>query len=217
MKRFVAFAVVLIATSLAYADAGDKVAQKQAEVEWAKGVATDFLKAMKRKDDRQARQLLTPELRDWYDKGGIELPEGKLGKLDRSREDWNWEFVKDKVAPDKDEVMLEGILSGLFRDEVEALFTVRVVKVKESGRWRIDYFLFGEPLRRRGQLPQVPGLLKLALHELEPLRGGRRLPVLALGAPVAALEGGLGGPAVALRLRGRTGLWGLVGQGGPPL
>jgi hypothetical protein len=48
------------------------------------------------------------------------------------------------VAPDKDEVMLEGMLTGLFRDEVEAPFTVRVVKVKESGRWRIDYFLFGE-------------------------------------------------------------------------
>jgi hypothetical protein len=111
------------------------VAKKPAEVEWAKGVVTDFLKAMKRKDDRQARQMLTPELRDWYNKGSIQLPDEKL---DRAREDWTWEFVKDKIAPDKDEVMLEGALSGLFRDEVEAQFTARVVKVKDSGRWRID-------------------------------------------------------------------------------
>jgi hypothetical protein len=132
MNRFVLLAVVLIANPLAL---GHDKASK-AETEWAKGVVTDYLKAARKDDWHQARQLLTAELRKGYEKNGFPAPRGYMLK---------WVFSRDQIAPDGNEVVLEGILSSRQGDKgLEFEFTVRVVKIKASGQWRIDYFLFEE-------------------------------------------------------------------------
>jgi hypothetical protein len=133
MKRSTLLAVVLIASPLAY---GDDKASSKAEIEWAKGVVTDYLEAARvGGDHRQARRLLTAELRKAYEKD--EFPQPFQCYIQK------WEFSKNKIAPDKNEVVLEGIISGVYGEtHPKVAFTVRVVKEKLSGQWRIDYFLF---------------------------------------------------------------------------
>jgi hypothetical protein len=143
MKHFTVLAVVLMATSLAHG--GDEADNRKAEVEWAKDVVTDFLKAVKAEEFGQARRLLTPELRREYNKDKIFLPAGAGIFL----EPISWEFSKDeiaKIAPDKGEVVLRGMVYVRSGDKkAKGAFTIRVVKVKDTGLWRIDYLLVEEP------------------------------------------------------------------------
>jgi len=134
IRRAAFFWVVVFAVPLLADDSADK---KKLELDWAKGVATDFLKAVRATEAPQARQLLVPELRKQYP-GAIEFPFplGSGGTID------GWQFAKEQMAPDRDEVVIEGKATGKNAEkEYESSFSLRVVKCKDSGRWRIDYFL----------------------------------------------------------------------------
>jgi hypothetical protein len=134
---------VLLAASLATGDGpGDK---KKSEAEWAKAVAVDFLKSVQAKETKQSLQLLTPKLAARLEqvadvKRSIQPPTPlHEGSVD------SWEFASEKVAPDKDEVAFGGKVVGKYSgSSYESSFTIRVVKDKDAGRWRIDYFLFEE-------------------------------------------------------------------------
>ncbi|VTS01044.1 unnamed protein product [Gemmata massiliana] len=126
----------LVAPASGFGDEKDD--KKKAEVEWAKEVAVDFIKAIQTQEYIQARRLLTPELAKEFEKRVPDAP----APLDVGRFT-SWEFDADKVSPDKDEVAVRGRLRG--KDgliEHTSAFSIRLVKAKEPGRWRIDFFLF---------------------------------------------------------------------------
>ena len=119
-------------------DEPKKDEKKQAEAEWAKQVVVDFLKAIQAQQYTQAHRLLTTETAKEYVKRVADAP----SPLDNGRFA-GWEFDADKVSPDKDEVVVRGQIKGkIEKTDYTSAFTVRVVKERGEGRWRIDYFLF---------------------------------------------------------------------------
>jgi thioredoxin-related protein len=117
--------------------------KKEEDLKWAKGVAEDFLAAMQKQDGAQAGLLMTKEMA------------AALGVA--PDKDWNFairfaglngssEIAEEEMAPEKDEASFRGRLSGNGNGKlVQANFTVRVAKDKESGKWRVSFFTFSEP------------------------------------------------------------------------
>lgn len=55
----------------------------------------------------------------------------------------SWTITSEKVAHDKNELAFSGKLLGAnVATRYASPFTIRVIKEKDSGRWRIDYFVF---------------------------------------------------------------------------
>jgi len=132
--------VALIAS--AFAGAPDD--KKKSEQEWAKGVAIDFVKAIMAREPMQAKQLLVPELAKVTTAQDLPSPLHELS-LPGDR----WELAKELMAPDKNELALEVTFTCNTGDKVyEKPLSLRIVKHKDSGQWRIDYFLFGKLKRK---------------------------------------------------------------------
>jgi hypothetical protein len=111
----------------------EKADKKQAELKWAKGVATDFLKAVTASENEQAEQLMTADLKksvgdaNWL----LRVYNAQLRK--------GHTITEEQIAPDQDEASFKGLLQG---EKHEADYSLRVVREKDSGRWRVAYFHF---------------------------------------------------------------------------
>src|SRR5262249_15007514 len=117
MTRYAVAAIV--ASLLLPAPQGD--AKKDAELKWAKEVATDFLRAGLNRDYSTAETLVTAEFKK-------ALKEANLTVADRLREVVNngaesWAVTSEEMAPDQDEAVVRGTFKG---KNGEAEFSVRV-------------------------------------------------------------------------------------------
>ena len=114
------------------------------ELKWAKGVAEDFLAAMQAGDEAQAKLLMSKELLtvvdadfNWFNNfrsAGFTLAGGAT-------------IAEEEMSPTKDEAAFRGRLEGLNsnRKPVQSRFVLRVAADKESKKWRVAFFTFGEP------------------------------------------------------------------------
>jgi len=115
-------------------------AKKAADLKWAKGIAADFFAAAVSGQEQQAAALVDASLiaafgknneahfRDWLNNTFATYGYGEAV------------FESEEIAPDRDEV----VLKGHFKDTKPALaFSIRVVKNKDSGMWRVSYCRVG--------------------------------------------------------------------------
>jgi hypothetical protein len=118
--------------------------KKAAELKWAKGVMSDFLDAAFGGRLAHAEALLDvtlkktmakeseTRLRDWLN-NSIAIQEFRDPKI-----------TSESIAPDQDEAAFKGTFQGKDR---HFTFSLRVLKEKESGEWRVSYFHFVEQER----------------------------------------------------------------------
>ena len=139
--RVLLFACIALVAVCPTASRADDDAKKKAELKWARGVADDFLAAMKRGETESAVGLLTAE----YAKSIAGKGSAAAG-LDRLLGTTAFTFEKatvtdESISPDRDEVQLKGELVRASNDTTESVsaFVLRVVKEKETGRWRIGF------------------------------------------------------------------------------
>src|SRR5262249_36483218 len=108
--RMLLFACIALVAVCPTASRADDDAKKKAELKWARGVADDFLAAMKRGETESAVGLLTAEY--------AKLIAGKgsaAAGLDRLLGTTAFTFEKatvtdESISPDRDEVQLKGEL-----------------------------------------------------------------------------------------------------------
>lgn len=112
---------------------------ERSKLEWARGVADDFLAAWVGGSNAEAEMLLTEELKKRYERYPqctalatrlldvkyVGLTAGAIGA--------------ERIAPAEDEARFTGKLTGTRNGKpIEAEFSLRVVQ--ESGKWRVSYF-----------------------------------------------------------------------------
>ncbi len=120
------------------ADEGDR---RVAELKWAKGVATDFLDSAFNGNLVQAEGLLDSSLKRSFARDG----DKRVGEwLNNSIAIQGFRapvIQSEDIAPDLDEASFK----GTFQSGKKAFqFSLRVVKDKEGGKWRVSYFHFVE-------------------------------------------------------------------------
>lgn len=135
-RRVLTFLFASCLATVALAD--DSGTQKAAELKWARGIAEDFLDATLSREPDQAEVLLGSDLKK------IISPEQHSNEIRNwlADEVYNQGYRSkslqiEEIAPDKDESQFKGILKG---EKVEADFVLRLVKEKDSGKWRVNYF-----------------------------------------------------------------------------
>lgn len=141
MRVFLIASLVVTAMHPVESRGDDGDVKKKAELKWARSVADDFLKALKKKDDASVEALLTAAYakllneRDFRKtKPGQELTEGMPG-FDKAT------ITVEEISPDRDDAAFKGQLSSSRGSRV---FTIRVVKDKESAHWRVGLLLLDE-------------------------------------------------------------------------
>jgi hypothetical protein len=118
----------------------DKPDKKTEELKWAKGIADDFLNAGTRHDADQAVLLLSAEFVKSIAQQRT-TPDSYLHTRFSDVTGAKSSITSEEMAPDKD----EGSFRGTFTAENgEASFSIRVAKEKESGKWRVSYFVIGD-------------------------------------------------------------------------
>ncbi|HVS37780.1 MAG TPA: hypothetical protein VMS17_19640 [Gemmataceae bacterium] len=119
--------------------------KKDEELKWAKGVAQDFLGAMHKSDQAQAELLMTTQMKavvqsdmNWMNNFGNA---GFTGGASN-------EINEETLSPEKDEAAFRGRLDGHngFQTPVQSKFTIRLTKDKESGKWRVSFFTYSDPV-----------------------------------------------------------------------
>lgn len=123
------FAVAVVSPSRA-----DDDAKKQADFKWARLVADDFLRAVKKQDSANVEALLVPEYAKLLKDRTSFNPEPAEAVYERTKSFDKWTVTAEDISPDRDE--------GVFQGEFESAsgtrsFVLRVVKDKTSGRWRV--------------------------------------------------------------------------------
>jgi hypothetical protein len=113
-------------------------AKKDAELKWAKEVAADFLNAGMHRDYSSAEALVTTDFKKALKEGNTSVTD-RLSLVANGAE--SWVVTCEEMAPDKDEVLVRGTFKG---KKGEAVFSIRVAKEKESGKWRVCFFTAGE-------------------------------------------------------------------------
>jgi hypothetical protein len=132
---------LLLNSFLQPACAADVNRKKAAELRWAKGVARDFLEAAFTGQLEQAESLIDTSLKKSFAKEGEKRLREWLNNSIGIRGFRAPVFRSEKIAPDRDEASFR----GTFRDKEKSFaFSLRVVKDKESGKWRVSYFRFSE-------------------------------------------------------------------------
>ncbi len=139
--RFVVACLVFAASAMpAFAD--EKSDKKAEELKWAKGIVTDFLTAIDRGETRQAAAFLSADLKksheSAFDKAGADFVDSHSNEVRGCKVTFN----KEEMSPDVD----EAVFRGNFHHEKngDAEFTIRMIKEKESGKWRVNYFVIGD-------------------------------------------------------------------------
>ena len=148
----------------------DPPAAKQDEeiISWAREIAEDFLRAILGGRADTAKMLLTTEVRQSStpNLGLIAPMDGKVmfrmvdGKMMRvtsapvPASELFREFTigTSRLATERDEVVFRGTLKG----EGAGTFTLRVVKEKDSGKWRVCFFdaVVTEPPKKKDPPPE---------------------------------------------------------------
>jgi hypothetical protein len=138
--RVLCFASVALVAVFPMASGADDDTKK-AEAKWARGVADDFFAAMKKGETESAVGLLTAEYASSIAGKGsaAEALRRLLGTTAFTFEKAT--VTGESISPDKDEVQLKGELVRASNDATESVsaFVLRVVKEKETGRWRIGF------------------------------------------------------------------------------
>jgi hypothetical protein len=120
--------------------AGDED-RKADDLKWARGVAADFLDAAFQGHLEQAEALVDPSLGQAFARQG----DGRLREwLNNSIAIQGFrapDLGAGEMSPDADEAVFRG---SFRRDKAEFRFTLRVAKGKETGKWRVSHFRFGE-------------------------------------------------------------------------
>jgi hypothetical protein len=118
----------------------DKPERKTEELKWAKGIVSDFLNAGARQADDQAVLLLSGDFIKSI-KEQRTTPESYVHTRFFDVTAAKALITSEEMAPDQDEAVFRGTFSA---DDGQADFTIRVVKDKESGQWRVNYFIVGK-------------------------------------------------------------------------
>lgn len=140
MARVLACSLLLLACVAAAAQ--DKSDKKEAELKWAKGVVNDFMTAGIRGEYEQAAILLADELKKTLAPTSQPDTTFITNRFARTLNGTkSWSIAAEEMSPDQDEACFRGTCTGE-RGEVE--FSARVVKEKESGKWRVLQFTVGE-------------------------------------------------------------------------
>jgi hypothetical protein len=129
-------AVCVLAFLLASSVDADENEIRQAEMKWARGVASDFLSATKRQDSANVESLLTPEYAKLLKERTAFYPEPAEAVYERTKTFEKWTITTGELSPDRDE--------ALFKGEIESStgtreFALRVVKDKPANRWRVGF------------------------------------------------------------------------------
>jgi hypothetical protein len=133
MRGLIVICIVFAATVDTPARADDEV-KKQAEVKWARGVADDFLKALKKRDSANVEALLVPEYAKLLKDRTPNNPEPADAVYDRTMAFDKWTVTFEEISPDRDEAVFKGELKSA---SATRPFVLRVVKDKALGRWRV--------------------------------------------------------------------------------
>jgi hypothetical protein len=121
-------------------DEAKKDAKKDAEMKWAKEVATDFLRAGLNRDYSTAETLVTADFKRALKEANLTVGDRLRAVVNDGAE--SWVVTSEEMAPDQDEAVVRGTFKG---KNGEAEFSVRVTKEKEGGKWRVCFFTAGEP------------------------------------------------------------------------
>lgn len=137
--RVSVLAAIAVASADAPARAADKPepGRKAAELQWAAGVASDFLTCVIEIDGVNAPLLLSAEFRKQF-ATAAEL-ENWLSRAANENLRKGFEITTRELAPDQDDALFRGTLSG---EKKTAGFTLRLTKEKDGGKWRVTYFVF---------------------------------------------------------------------------
>jgi hypothetical protein len=142
MIRLYALAPVLLLSGFLMqparaAEGGEK---KAAELKWAKGVATDFLDAAFHSNIEQAESLIDSSLKKTLAKEGETRLREWLNNSIGIQGFHDPVFGSEEIAPDMDEASFKGTFQG--KGKKVYAFSLRVIKDKEGGKWRVSYFHF---------------------------------------------------------------------------
>lgn len=132
------FAISLLVST---GDVSDQDAKKTAELKWAKGVASDFLAAAFDGQLEQAEALIDSSLKKSFAKEGESRMREWLNNNIAIRGFRAPKITAEEIAPDQDEASFQGTFQG---KEKDYQYSLRVVKDKESSKWRVCYFNFKE-------------------------------------------------------------------------
>jgi len=126
--------------------AADVSKKKAAELKWAKGVATDFIDAAFNSNLEQAESLIDSSLKKALAKEGKNRLREWLNNSIAIQGFRDPVFESEEIAPDQDEASFKGNFKA---KEKRFQFSLRVIKDKESGKWRVSYFRFSEHNQKR--------------------------------------------------------------------
>lgn len=141
MIRWYALALLLMGWFSQLVCAADGTEKKAAELKWAKGVATDFLTSTFNSNLEQAETLLDSSLKKVFAKEGENRLREWLNNSIAIQGFRDPIFESEEMAPDQDEASFKGHFKA---KEKRFQFSLRVIKDKESGKWRVSYFQFNE-------------------------------------------------------------------------
>ena len=109
--------------------------KKAADLKWARETAIDFLTAINSGKTAAAASLLTDDFRKAGEKQSNFLSRPQFGWP--NPESFNPKIIKEEISPDGNEVSIRGKV-----DDPQGSFTVRVIKEKDGGKWRVNFFTF---------------------------------------------------------------------------
>lgn len=131
---------LLLVNSLTLPACAEEVdGKKEAELMWARGVAEDFLDAAFTGNAEQSQALLDSSLKSAFAKAGEHRLSEWLNNSIAIKGFHNPVIQKESIAPDRDEAAFKGTFQ---KEQAPMQFSVRVVKEKETGKWRVSNFLF---------------------------------------------------------------------------
>jgi hypothetical protein len=138
-SRLLALACVLLSCASAVAAEGDT--KQDAELKWAKEVASDFLTAGLQHNYASAEALVTADFRKALKEGNTSVTDRLSDVVASGGGAESWVLTYEELAPDRDEALFRGAFKAKKGD---AAFSVRVAKEKEGGKWRVCFFAAGE-------------------------------------------------------------------------
>ncbi len=144
--NFVA-ACVLGAVALFAGAASGQENRKALEMEWAKGVAEDFLEAAIKGDDRSAESLVDTTMKARFAREGESALSNWLNNSVAIQHFSQPEISTESMSPDDDEAAFRGTMQRQADPKEPFEFSLRVVKEKESGKWRVSMFRFNVALK----------------------------------------------------------------------
>jgi hypothetical protein len=115
---------------------------KAVEMEWAKGVAEDFLAAAIAGDSKSAEALADASLKAAHMREGETVFYSWIQFSIGSQQFAEPAIAKEAMSPDEDEAVFRGTMHRRTEPKEPFEFSLRVVKEKDGGKWRVSMFRF---------------------------------------------------------------------------